>query len=284
MKRLDRFIEEKIRSGKYSDAITLHITMSGILFALYSIATMFWLCLIHVSDTTAIRLLFGLMAVLYGIRALRYFFVAALEIWQRRYRRKCGILEDPIDTDHGATLADVIEGIRNEKVEFVAYFSPSGEKICESTVNCTTRACVADKYHEIIYSQPGCVSVHNHPSDENRAFSTNDILSGVRGHLSRIIVVTRPVCYVMDFPKDHGLSVKEVEKFLDDLPTDVVIVGKNPLTNAEANGLPEGLCDQIASPDCIASVMRCAVAAAHFGFYFWITPTDRERNGLFHGK
>lgn len=165
----------------------------------------------------------------------------------RERRRKALILEEwgnPVPADHGATMSEVIMNIRNEEVEYVAFFTESGQKLCESTINCPRMTTIRDEDQDLILQHPRCIMVHNHPGAEPIAFSPEDLVALATGVCQRSIVVTPTVGYIMEAPDNFYASPKAVAR-----------LGRRYY------------CGQSAEE---ASFNFCLAAAAYFGWTFGI--------------
>lgn len=244
-----------------------------------------WVCLIFKSGILLIRLLIAIPALFCACQVYRYY-RAMFYLLRERYRRhKLGLLEDSIPANHGATLAEVIKGIWKEKVEFLAFFSPDGQKLCEGTLNSSDHSSIALEYVGFLEHHPGCLSVHNHPN-LNVAFSTNDLIQSVCLREARTIVVAPDFCFVMDFPKNHGITYTEIRNFIQRLQlkcekNECILraLGDSKDYCANADVLVE-LQNKLNDPQCAISIMRCKAVAKHFGFDFWLTFAEQPHNQL----
>lgn len=268
---------------KRSTSITMGILFSAFSVYFYIHFAKFWLSLIPELDSTAIKILFGAMAVANLICSFRNFVELLGKVYRRYKNRQQGILENPIPADHGDNLLAVINGIKDESVEYVAYFLPNGLKLCESTLNSPNETTVEDKFLRTVRRRRGCFAVHNHPGEELTTFSDMDILHSVQHKLSRAIVVTPQLCFVMDFPKNHNVSAKQVHNYMRKLS-----VGKVAVVY-DVDGTPQDTDDaavwgdlhkKLSSPGCAKSIARCTEVANHFGFHFWVTLTKQAQNRL----
>lgn len=185
-------------------------------------------------------------------------------------RRICeyrqGWLEDPVAANHGKTLAEVIEGLRNEPVEYIAYFSPSGEKLAEATQLRPDQVCLTREQRRLVKQHPGCISIHNHPDHYISAFSTADVAVGVRIQESQSIVVAENICFVLQGLGDVNAQPSEVTDAMQNTPTAnylAMLVSNQTLFNY----LMQDRLDEL-------SLMRCANAAEKFGIKFEVKPTD----------
>ncbi len=185
-------------------------------------------------------------------------------------RRICeyrqGWLEDPVAANRGKTLAEVIEGLRNEPVEYIAYFSPSGEKLAEATQLRPDQVCLTREQRRLVKQHPGCISIHNHPDHYISAFSTADVAVGVRLQESQSIVVAENICFVLQGLGDVNAQPSEVTDAMQNTPTAnylAMLVSNQTLFNY----LIQDRLDEL-------SLMRCATAAEKFGIKFEVKPTD----------
>lgn len=145
------------------------------------------------------------MKVLFILMAIAMFVRLRIELFKiqdtKQQRRHALILEEwgePVTTNHGDTIPEVMMNLRNESVEYVAFFTKDERKICESTINCPTITTVSKDDLHLILQNPGGVMVHNHPGDEPIAFSPEDLMYLANGVCNKSIVVTSSFCYAMD--------------------------------------------------------------------------------------
>lgn len=163
-------------------------------------------------NSIAMKVLFILMAIVMFVR-----FGSVLSKIQatKQQRRHALILEEwgePVATNHGDTIPEVMMNIRNENVEYVAFFTKDERKICESTINCPTMTTVSKDDLNLILQNPGGVMVHNHPGDEPIAFSPEDLTYLASGVCSKSIVVTPSFCYIMDASNGFRVDSRTIRR------------------------------------------------------------------------
>lgn len=114
------------------------------------------------------------------------------------------------NSDHGETLVEVMEGIREEDYEIIAFFTEDGEKLFEHTDHDGTRVSVDDVHLRFLDRYENVIVVHNHPVEGEASFSSADLdlLASVQAKYG--IVVSRNDNYVVfpngKWPKPEKLT------------------------------------------------------------------------------
>lgn len=105
-------------------------------------------------------------------------------------------LEEPVATNHGESLLEIINGFRKENVEHSAIFHVDGTKICEQT---TMSSHSVRSYPPGMSRQEavGTIHAHSHPSANELSFSDVDIVLILQGRWYQSIVVTRRHLHIM---------------------------------------------------------------------------------------
>lgn len=127
-------------------------------------------------------------------------------------------LKTAIETDvHGNDLKAVMQSIREEDIEYCAFFTVAGKKMSEWT--CYSRTAV--RFPGTMHDCNGMFLVHNHPGIEEMAFSSDDLGYMLQYHLRAMIVVTRRYTYIMENmhwrEQDSSLRSKEAKAYLEGL-------------------------------------------------------------------
>ncbi len=111
-----------------------------------------------------------------------------------------GSQQKAVTADHGNRIEDVMEAIRHEEYEYLAYFNFDGEKIAEGTFLLPDMCNVtAEDWTRVYLYKKEVIGVHNHPGEDNMAFSDGDFESFLsQKHYRRSIVVTKDYDYVLE--------------------------------------------------------------------------------------
>lgn len=106
----------------------------------------------------------------------------------------------PIASDHGSSLEEVMKTIRNEELEYLAYFSLDGEKLAEGTYLSPIKCSITtEDWNDICYEGEEVMKVHNHPGSSNVAFSAQDFKAFLcQDFIRKTIVVTKDYNYTME--------------------------------------------------------------------------------------
>lgn len=117
------------------------------------------------------------------------------------------------NTDHGTTLVEVMEGIREEDHEVIAFFTEDGEKLFEHTDYDGTRVAVDDVHLRFLADCENVIVVHNHPVDGEASFSSADLdlLASLQAKYG--IVVSRNDNYVV-FPNASWPKPKKLTDYI----------------------------------------------------------------------
>lgn len=108
-------------------------------------------------------------------------------------------LADAIASNHGNDLATVMDAIRNESLEYRAFFDSDGHKLTEGTLQSPEKCNIPAKDWDRVY-QFACTDLHNHPGTDEVSFSDKDLANLVRLGIQRSIVVTHSFNYIMENP------------------------------------------------------------------------------------
>lgn len=116
------------------------------------------------------------------------------------------------DADHGNTIAEVLRGLRDEPIEYLAVFNANGVKIAETTLYDTTQVRSHDAVFQAMYRQGNCIKIHNHPSTHS-GFSENDVVAAIQYRASKTIVVAQDLIYTLELtPAAWKLDTDAVAK------------------------------------------------------------------------
>lgn len=180
--------------------------------AFCTIAFMRDLSLALTLDSIASKILYVLLATMM-LTCLR---VRMLEVQRFRYEHERSRISaewgEPVAADHGATIPEFITNVRDEAVEYVAFFTEDEQKLCESTINCPSMVTVSDADKVLVLQHPHGVMIHNHPGEEPIAFSPEDLVYLATGICQKSIVVTSSFCYTMEAPKGFCINPKIVRR------------------------------------------------------------------------
>lgn len=142
----------------------------------YVLGCIWWGILLLIDTTTLVTLLITSVALL-------------REIFDNVLRGLA--LSEPIEADHGDTLAEVIVRLHHQPVEYSAHFGPNRQKITEQTILNTGR-CVTK------WTLPTeTISVHNHP-DGDFCHSSTDFYSFLTCRKNKSIVVAAKHIYTLE--------------------------------------------------------------------------------------
>lgn len=264
MKKLKIFFKERLKTSTKFNLVTLGLLAVTLLLG-NSVKT--FIGLAFTPNQPAINIiLFTLIAGWYVLLT----FVAGsilVKVTRRRlHERNQGWLEDPIPADHGSTLREVIQALRTEPVEYLAYFSPSGEKLVENTMRRPDQVGLTYQQRQLIRQHPGCISVHNHPGERITAFSSEDVKIALDLHESQSIVVAEDICFIFNHLDGVDVQPSEVVSYMRNIPTgryEVMLgAGQELFSYLMSDRLDE------------LSVMRCAAIAEKFSLEFKAEPTN----------
>lgn len=128
-------------------------------------------------------------------------------------------LAEAIESDHGNDLIAVMDAIRNEPLEYRAFFDFNGHKLTEGTLLSPTLCNIpANGWHQVY--QFAHTDLHNHPGTDEVSFSDKDLYNLIRLGIQRSIVVTHSFNYIMENPwynRDDGPSAESVKQYVIDL-------------------------------------------------------------------
>lgn len=102
--------------------------------------------------------------------------------------------------DHGTTPLEVIQGIHDEPVEYLATFTEDGQKVAESTLHSQRE--VKHEYSDVPMCA-GMTEIHNHPSWLSSGFSPRDVEHAIDYSLAASIVVSRRYVYKISLATKH---------------------------------------------------------------------------------
>ncbi len=107
---------------------------------------------------------------------------------------------EAIASNRGSNLNEVAEAIRNEKLEYLAYFSLNGEKLAEGTYLLPDQCNITTKdWHSIYARGEEVMKVHNHPGHSDVAFSAQDFKAFLcQDFIRRTVVVTKNYNFIME--------------------------------------------------------------------------------------
>lgn len=170
------------------------------------------LSLARAADSIAIRIWYIVMAIFFGWLCWRT--MQELGNFRRKMRYFRVILEvgEPVETNHGDTIGEVMLQICTEPVEYVAFFRDDGSKLCESTLNHPTMVMMTPEGQKLLLQNRGAVMIRNHPGVEPVAFSPEDLTYLTNGLCRRSIVVTPSLCFMMEAPKGFQTNPRVLHK------------------------------------------------------------------------
>lgn len=264
MKKLKIFFKERLKTSTKFNLVTLGLLAVTLLFG-NSVKT--FIGLAFTPNQPAINImLFTLIAGWYVLLTFAAGSILVKVTRRRLHERNQGWLEDPIPADHGSTLREVIQALRTEPVEYLAYFSPSGEKLVETTMRRPDRVGLTYQQRQLIRQHPGCVSVHNHPGTRIIAFTPADVEVSLDLHESQSIVVAEDICFILDHLDNINAQPDEVVNCMSNIPTgryEVMLGAGQEFFNYFMSDRLDEL-----------SVMRCAAIAEKFSLEFKAEPTN----------
>lgn len=192
--------------------IAIRLITTIVFTVIFSIAFICNVSLAFMADSLTVKILY-IVTVSLQLLFLR---VALNEIYflRQALRRERVFAEfgEPVHADHGETLSSVMCGIMYEPVEYVAFFTAAGKKICESTLNHPSMTALCDGDQDLILQHSDCIVVHNHPGPEPVAFSPEDLIHLTTGICSRAIVVTPFLCFLMEAPTRRQISLRYIHR------------------------------------------------------------------------
>lgn len=118
---------------------------------------------------------------------------------------------------HGEDLEVLMENLRQEDLEYLAFFDFTGRKLSEWT------SFLPDQIDYYVKETPieGAISVHNHPGLVESSISSGDLDSMIRSRQRKMIVVTRNYTYTLENPrwweKNNILIAGEASAYLSGL-------------------------------------------------------------------
>lgn len=127
-------------------------------------------------------------------------------------------LDKAIASNHGNDLAIIMEAIRNEPLEYLAYFDNDGNKITEGT--CLSPCECNIPRRDIALRHAADTMVHNHPGLDQVSFSSNDIYRQLSDCIKTSVVVTHDFNYIMENPywnRDDSPDPQKVKEYMDEL-------------------------------------------------------------------
>lgn len=114
--------------------------------------------------------------------------------------RESELKMEPIASNHGSNLIEVMEAIRNEKLEYLAYFDLEGKKLAEGTYLLPAKCSITtEDWYNIYYRGEDVMEVHNHPGHSNVAFSVQDFKSFLQqDFIRKTVVVTKDYNFILE--------------------------------------------------------------------------------------
>lgn len=105
-----------------------------------------------------------------------------------------------VTSNHGSSLKEVMEAIRNEELEYLAFFDLEGKKLAEGTYLSPDKCNITtEDWHSICHRGEEVMKVHNHPSRSNVAFSAQDFRSFLcQDFIRKTVVVTKDYNFIME--------------------------------------------------------------------------------------
>lgn len=163
---------------------------------------------------------FFIRALLYLIISLNY--VLRITIFtpilkQLKKTEETTLGRGAIVSDHGNYIEEVMDVIRREKFEYLAYFNFNGKKIAEGTLLSPDESCLTIEDWHKVYSQGAeAIEVHNHPGIFDVAFSDQDFaLFLSRDFCRKAVVVTKRYNYILEKTSyDYEISQAEAETYV----------------------------------------------------------------------
>lgn len=122
-------------------------------------------------------------------------------------------LEALSNINHGDSLAEVMEGIRQEDFEVTAVFTADGEKLFEYTSYSGDNVQLSAEHVQLMRKYDGIIRLHNHPLECHASFSRSDLESLVGCHAGYGIIVSKNATYVVT-PNRKWPSVDEIDTFM----------------------------------------------------------------------
>lgn len=122
-------------------------------------------------------------------------------------------LEALSNIDHGDSLSEVMEGIRQEDFEVTAVFTADGEKLFEHTSYSGNNVQLSAEHVQLMRKYDGIIRLHNHPLECHASFSRSDLESLVGCHAGYGIIVSKNATYVVT-PNRKWPSVDEIDTFM----------------------------------------------------------------------
>lgn len=175
------------------------------------------------------------------------------------------VLDEPIETDHGASLSTVMEALRNELVEYKAVFDSNGDKLAEGSILSPSSCKLTDEAWTKVCGQVK-IDLHNHPNLSEGSFSPQDFRCLVACQSRQNIVVTFHYTYIMDASQSDlfMIDADEVKQYADTLYQEVE---KNAIVRLS---LTTGIFEHFIRRLC--SVLVSHKVANRYGWKFRVEP------------
>lgn len=122
-------------------------------------------------------------------------------------------LDSLSNIDHGDTLTEVMEGIRQEDFEVTAVFTADGEKLFEYTSYSGDNVQLSIEHMNLMRQYDGFIRLHNHPLSCHASFSRNDLGNLAKYRTGYGIIVSKNATYVVT-PNRKWPSVDEIDSFM----------------------------------------------------------------------
>lgn len=143
--------------------------------------------------------------------------IICLSIADDRLSASVEELPEPLDSKyairsfHGSTLSEVMEALRDERLEYVAACSLDGKVIAEGTMLSTEKCTLV---HSDRCALPDdCIFVHNHPSIYELAFSRKDLKNMWHSMYRTSVVVTTNFTYTLSWADPAKKSEIDADEF-----------------------------------------------------------------------
>ncbi len=121
---------------------------------------------------------------------------------------------EPVASNHGSNIQEVMENIRNNELEYTACFDLEGRKLAEGTLLSPHECSItAEDWRNICYRGDEIIKVHNHPGCSNVAFSAQDFKAFLqKDFIRKTLVVTKDYNYTMEKVGDKYETLQDDAK------------------------------------------------------------------------
>lgn len=120
---------------------------------------------------------------------------------------------DLSNINHGDTLAEVMEGIRQEDFEVTAVFTADGKKLFERTNYSKDHVELDVECVRLMLQHDGIIRLHNHPLVKHASFSREDLKNLANCAVGYGIVVSKNTTSVVT-PNHEWPSADEIDTFM----------------------------------------------------------------------